>query len=139
MANEKTKFEKKFKVKSNDMVVVTTGKHKGQTGKVKHVDRENDRVTVSGVNILTVNNKRTGRVQKEAPIHISNVSHFVEIDGKVVPSKVRFETVDGNKTRVLAKTGKPVGEAVVSKAEKVESVKENKTQEAATEAKGDQE
>lgn len=121
MAKTQTTFEKKFKVKRNDTVLVMTGKYKGMTGKVKDIDRDAERVFVSGVNLISPRskkNKQTGNSTKtEASIHISNVSHFVEIDGKNVPSKVRIEVEGNKKSRVLAKTGKAVVEHNYSKSE----------------------
>ncbi|MFI4881534.1 MAG: 50S ribosomal protein L24 [Phycisphaerales bacterium JB064] len=96
-------------IRKGDNVIVTAGDHKGRTGEVMRVDVANDRVYVKGLNLRTRNVKPTrvnpegGRVTKEAPFHMSNVSPVV--DGK--PSRVRFTTdKDGNKQRVAVKGGK---------------------------------
>ena len=66
-------------VKKNDIVVVISGNSKGKEGKVLKVFPEKNRVIVEGVNIMkrhtrpTQNNPQGGVVQKEAPIHSSNV------------------------------------------------------------------
>ncbi len=66
-------------VKKNDIVVVISGNAKGKEGKVLKVFPEKNRVIVEGVNIMkrhtrpTQNNPQGGVVQKEAPIHSSNV------------------------------------------------------------------
>lgn len=91
-------------VKRNDVVEVIAGDHKGARGKVLRVDRDRGWVVVEGVNMVyrhvrpTRRNPQGGRLQKEAPIHASNVltvdpkigrgsrvHHVVELDdhGKV--------------------------------------------------------
>ena len=66
-------------VKKNDIVVVISGNSKGKEGKVLKVFPEKDRVIVEGVNIMkrhtrpSQSNPQGGVVQKEAPIHSSNV------------------------------------------------------------------
>jgi large subunit ribosomal protein L24 len=105
MVKTQTRFEKKFKVRRNDNVLVTTGKYKGKTGTIQKVDRENDRVFVSGVNLITRHKKNAEPSQKLASIHISNVSHFIEKDGKVIPSKIRLEVEGSEKKRILTKSG----------------------------------
>lgn len=97
-------------VRTGDTVIVTAGDHKGQTGEIMRVDTKRDRVFIKGVNLRTKHMKPTrvnpqgGVVTKEGPIHISNVSPVA--DGK--PTRVRFDVKDGTKTRVAARTGKPL-------------------------------
>ena len=70
-----------MKIKKGDTVKVIAGKDNGKEGKVISVDRKNNRVLVEGVNIITKHmkpsaaNQNGGIVQKEAPIHISNVMY----------------------------------------------------------------
>ena len=109
---------KKFKIKRFDQVLVTSGKYKGMTGQVQSVDRDNDRVYVSGVNLVKRHKKNERPTEKVASIHISNVSHFVEIEGVKKPSKVHIEIVDGKRKRVLAKTGNALPEHNYGKAAK---------------------
>ena len=47
-----SRFAKKFKVKRFDQVMIMSGKYKGMTGQVQSVDRDNDRVYVTGVNLV---------------------------------------------------------------------------------------
>jgi large subunit ribosomal protein L24 len=66
------------KIRSGDNVVVISGKNKGQTGKVRMNLIEDDRVVVEGVNIVVKHIKRgrarqAGRVEVEAPLHVSKV------------------------------------------------------------------
>ena len=71
-----------MKIKKGDTVKVIAGKDNGKEGKVISVDRKNNRVLVEGVNIITKHmkpsaaNQNGGIVQKEAPIHISNVVYL---------------------------------------------------------------
>lgn len=106
-------------IRKDDQVIVTAGAHKGEQGKVLAVLTKKDAVLVEGVNIHVKNLKKTptspegGQVRKEFPIHWSNVSPAVTVDGKVVPTRVRFETkADGTKLRVSVKTGQPIGQPI---------------------------
>jgi len=66
-------------VKRDAVVTVISGAHKGSSGKVLEVDREKQRVVVEGVNMRkhatrpTQDKPEGGIVEKECPIHISNV------------------------------------------------------------------
>lgn len=68
-----------MKIKKNDTVLVIAGNYKGKTGKVLKVFRDTKKVIVEGVNIVKRHSKPTqkvpqgGIIQKEAPIHVSNV------------------------------------------------------------------
>ncbi|WP_046745096.1 50S ribosomal protein L24 [Kordia zhangzhouensis] len=70
----------KLKIKSGDTVRVIAGDHKGSEGKVLTVLREKNKAIVEGVNMVSkhqkpsAQNPQGGIVQKEAPIHISNLS-----------------------------------------------------------------
>jgi len=99
-------------VKKGDVVIVTSGSHKGRQGEVMRVIPDKDRVVVKGVNLRVKHLKPTrtspqgGIITKEAPIHISNVSPVV--DGR--PTRVRFEVKpDGSKVRVAVRGGKVLG------------------------------
>ena len=65
--------------KTGDKVNVIAGKDKGKSGKILHVLRNKDRVVVEGVNIVkkhqkpTAQNQTGGIIEKENPIHISNI------------------------------------------------------------------
>jgi large subunit ribosomal protein L24 len=65
-------------VKKNDQVMVISGEHKGRTGRVLQVLTDKNRVVVEGVNMVKRHtkpraNQQGGIVEKEAPIHASNV------------------------------------------------------------------
>ncbi|MHC5003855.1 MAG: 50S ribosomal protein L24 [Planctomycetota bacterium] len=96
-------------IRKGDTVIVTAGNDRGVTGEVLRVIPGDDRVVVSGVNVRTKHLKPTqanpqgGTLQREMPIHISNVSPVV--DG--LPTRVHFETKpDGSKQRVAVRNGK---------------------------------
>ena len=96
------------KIRKGDRVVVLSGKDKGKTGEVVRSMPKESKVVVSGVNVAVRHKKPTqlnpqgGLERKEAPLHVSKVA-VATADGK--PSRVRFETRDGKKVRVAAKSG----------------------------------
>jgi len=102
-----------LRIRTDDEVVVITGKDKGKTGKVLRVDLAEDRVVVAGINIRTKHVKPTpgttetgGIVKEEAPIHVSNVALVDPKDGK--PTRVRTEVRDGRKVRVGVRSGEVI-------------------------------
>ena len=76
-----------MKFRKGDHVVVISGNDRGTTGTVLEVQRERDRIVIEGVNLRTKHTKPTQsnpkgeRVQREFPIHASNVM-FVDSAGK---------------------------------------------------------
>ena len=96
------------KIKKGDKVIVLSGKDKGKTGEVIRSMPKDMKVVVSGVNVHARHRKASqanpqgGLDRFEAPLHISKVAH-VTADGKA--TRVRFETRDGKKVRVAAKSG----------------------------------
>ena len=100
----------KLKIKTGDTVTVIAGDHKGSEGKVMSVDREKNKAIVEGVNVVkkhekpSAQNPQGGIVEKEAPIHISNLS-LME-NGEAV--RVGYAVKDGKKVRVSKKTGEIV-------------------------------
>ncbi len=97
------------KIKRGDKVVVLSGKDKGKTGDVLRAMPKDGKVVVQGVNIATRHRKPTqvnpqgGLERKEVPMHVSKVGIADPKSGK--PTRVRFETRDGKKVRVAAKSG----------------------------------
>ena len=94
-----------FKV--NDKVIVITGKDKGKVGKILKVLREKNKVIVEGINIITNGVSTGGIVEKEAPIHISNVMHIDPKTNKRTRIGKAFDK-DGNKYRVSKKTNEKI-------------------------------
>jgi len=95
------------KIRKDDEVMVIAGKDRGKTGRIVRVIPENDRVVVAGVNVVKRHtkgnpqmNKPGGIIEKEMPVHISNVQIVNPGTGK--PDRVGFKTLeDGRKVRVL--------------------------------------
>jgi large subunit ribosomal protein L24 len=94
-------------IRKDDEVEVITGDHKGQRGKVLKVDLKGGLVLVQGINMVyrhvrpSRRNPQGGRLQKEAPIHISNV---LPVDAKVGRGKrVHFEVERNEAGKVTAK------------------------------------
>lgn len=100
---------KKYKVKVNDKVMVICGKDKGKIGTIKKILRKKDKVIIDQVNIVKKHLKpnpytgqKGGIVEKEAPIHISNVMIFCESCSK--PTRIGYKfTEDGKKLRYCKK------------------------------------
>jgi large subunit ribosomal protein L24 len=97
------------RIKKEDMVVVIAGKDKGARGRVLRIMVHEDRVIVEGVNRIKRHQsprrfREGGIVEKEAPIHISNV---MLVDPKAdARTRVRYgQDKDGKKVRVAAKSG----------------------------------
>ena len=67
------------RIKKGDQVVVLSGKYRGKAGRVLRVLPKKDRVVVEGVNVIkrhtrpSQRNPKGGILEKEAPIHVSNV------------------------------------------------------------------
>ncbi|MBS6025582.1 MAG: 50S ribosomal protein L24 [Paeniclostridium sordellii] len=101
-----------MRVKKGDTVVVIAGKDKGKKGTVTKVFTKTNKVLVEGVNVITKHQKPTavnpqgGIINKEAPIHISNIMPVDPETGK--GTRVRFEVKDGQKVRVSVKSGKEI-------------------------------
>ena len=65
-------------IKKEDQVIVISGAHRGKSGKVLKVIKKSDRVVIEGINLVkrhtkAAQNQQGGIVEKEAPIHVSNV------------------------------------------------------------------
>ena len=101
------------RIRKGDRVIVTTGREKGRQGTVIRV-LENDRVLVENVNMVKKHQKPNpqlnqpgGIVQKEAPIHVSNVMILNPATKK--GDRVGFKTLDdGRKVRVFRSNGEVV-------------------------------
>ena len=101
-----------MRVKKGDTVVVIAGKDKGKKGSVVKVFPKANRVLVEGVNVITKHQKPSamnpqgGIINKEAPVHISNVMPLDPETGK--GTRVRTEMKDGKKVRVAVKSRKEI-------------------------------
>lgn len=95
-------------LKKGDKVVIIAGKDKGKTGEVTQVITKTDRLVVSGINMVTRHNKASmaqepGKVQKEMPIHMSNVMLADPKDGK--PTRVGYKMEGEKKVRFAKRSG----------------------------------
>lgn len=100
---------KKYKIHKNDKVEVQSGKDKGKIGKVLRIYKKKDKVLVEKVNVVKRHRKGNpyagqpgGIVEKEAPIHVSNV--MVVCDACAKATRVGHKTTeDGKKVRYCKK------------------------------------
>ena len=96
------------KYKKGDEVIVKTGKDKGKIGKISKVINDLDKVVITGINISKKHQKpsqesKGGIINKEMPIHISNILGY---DAKTKKSsKIGFKIEDGKKIRILKNSG----------------------------------
>ena len=97
----------KIKIKKGDKVQVIAGAHKGSQGTVLKILVANNKAIVEGVNLVKKHNKPSaqnpqgGITEKEAPIHISNLS-LLTSDGKT--TRVGYRMEDDTKVRFSKKT-----------------------------------
>ena len=101
----------KTPVRKNDVVVVRTGKDRGKRGRVLRVLAEKNRLVVEGVNIIKRHtrpnpqkNIKGGIVEREAPIHASNVM-LLDPDSNEA-TRLGIRTLpDGRRVRISRKSG----------------------------------
>jgi len=103
------------RIKAGDDVIVIGGKDRGKRGKVLRVEPAKDRLYVEGLNIIKRHQKPQqvagaqraeqvgGVIEKEGPIHVSNVMVADPKDGK--PTRVGVEVEDGKRYRVAKRSG----------------------------------
>ena len=102
----------KLKIKKGDNVVVVSGRDKGRSGEVLRVFPAEGRVLVQGVNIAKRHTKPRmgepgGILEKELPLHISNVAHIDPASGK--PTRVGYKFLgDGRKVRFARRSGEVI-------------------------------
>ena len=101
-----------MKLRTDDNVIVISGKDKGKTGKILRVDRRRDRVYVEGINIVKRHtrpnparpNAQVGVIEREGPVHISNVALVDPKENK--PTRVGTRrTEQGTRLRVTKRSG----------------------------------
>ncbi|NUM54463.1 MAG: 50S ribosomal protein L24 [Candidatus Hydrogenedentes bacterium] len=102
-------------IRKGDTVVVITGKYKGRKGRVLRTMPAEDRLIVEGVNMMkrhtrpSSRNQQGGIVERERPIHVSNVMAWCEAAGKA--SKIiRKRLEDGSRVRVFKVNGETISE-----------------------------
>ncbi len=97
------------RIRKGDNVIVVSGRDKGKSGSVLRVLQDDERLIVQGVNVVKRHMRASqtqagGIVEKEATIHVSNVS-LVDPDGGE-PTRVGFRFLeDGRKVRYAKRSG----------------------------------
>ena len=102
-----------MKIRKDDQVVVISGKDRGKTGRVLRVDPGKNRVFVEGLNIIKRHtrpsavpgspNAAGGVIEREGPIHVSNVMLIDPKDKK--PTRVGISRENGKRFRVAKRSG----------------------------------
>jgi large subunit ribosomal protein L24 len=109
---------KSMHIRKDDTVVVIAGKDKGKTGRVIRTEPARSRVYVEGLNLAkrhtrprsvkdTQKAQASGIIDKEGPIHVSNVMLVDPTDNKPTRVGVRAGD-DGQRVRYAKRTGKPI-------------------------------
>jgi large subunit ribosomal protein L24 len=99
------------RIRKDDDVVVIAGKDRGKQGRVLRVDVEKQRVFVEGLNMVKRHQAPTpgrpdaiaGVIEREGPIHISNVMLLDPKDGK--PTRLGVEVHEGKRYRIARRSG----------------------------------
>ena len=106
-------MQKKLHIRKGDTVVVIAGNYNGREGKVLEVIRATDKAIVEGVNMVKKHTKpnathpQGGIVEKEAPIHISNLMNKDPKTGK--PTRIGRKLNDkGKLVRYSKKSGEEI-------------------------------
>lgn len=100
-------------IKKGDIVIVNSGDDKGKEGKVLSVDPKKNRAVVEGVNMVSkatkpsAQNPQGGIVNKEAPIHVSNLNVKDAKTGKATRVG-RRENAEGKTVRYSKKSGEEI-------------------------------
>jgi large subunit ribosomal protein L24 len=99
-------------IKKGDRVVVTTGRDKGKKGEVLKVFPKEERALVSNMNIVKRHQRQTqtaqgGIVNKEAPVHLSNLAHVDPKSGAA--TRIGWKVLgDGRRVRFAKKSGEVI-------------------------------
>jgi large subunit ribosomal protein L24 len=103
-----------LKIRSGDHVQVISGKDRGKSGRVLRVDPVRERLVVEGLNMIKRHTRPSqvagaqseaqmgGVIEREGPIHISNV---MVLDSKGQRTRVGIEREGGKRFRVAKSTG----------------------------------
>jgi large subunit ribosomal protein L24 len=99
------------RIRRDDEVMVIAGKDRGKTGRVLRVDLAKQKVFVEGLNIVKRHQRPTpgrpdavaGVIEREGPIHVSNVMLLDPKDGK--PTRVGIEVREGRRFRIARRSG----------------------------------
>ena len=104
----------KIKLKKGDEVIVLSGKDKGKTGKISLVKPQVNKAIVAGINKVKKNqkpdpdkNQAGGIIEKEMPIHISNLAYYDRSLKKGIRTGFKFNDKN-NKIRINQQTKKEI-------------------------------
>jgi large subunit ribosomal protein L24 len=103
----------KLHIKKGDNVMVISGNHKGQSGRILMVDKEKERAIVEGVNMISkhtrpsADNPKGGIVKQEASVHISNLK-VIDKSGKPTRTGRQIDEKSGKSVRYSKKTGEVI-------------------------------
>jgi large subunit ribosomal protein L24 len=106
-------MQKKLHIKKGDTVIVNTGTSKGQKGRVLEVITKKDRAIVEGVNMMKKHTKpnaespQGGIIEKEAPVHISNLMLVDPKSGEATRIGRRLDD-NGKLVRFSKKSGEEI-------------------------------
>ena len=106
------------KIRRGDNVIITAGKDKGREGRVLSVEHKKDRVLVEGVNKVKKHTKANqqnpqgGIIEREAPLHISNVAYLHKGKPTRIGFVVETSTKDGKSIKVKKRVAKSTGEVI---------------------------
>ena len=98
-----------LRIRKDDMVYILSGKDKGKTGKILRVFPQDQKALVEHINMMkktarkTQQNPQGGFVEREAPIHLSNIMLMDKKTNKPTRFSATF-LKDGQKMRVAKKT-----------------------------------
>lgn len=104
-----------MRIREGDEVIITSGRDKGRQGRVLRTEPDREVVFIEGLNIVKRHSRPRsvqdtqkggqvgGIIDKEAPIHVSNVKIIDPTDNK--PTRVGIEREDGQRVRVSKRTG----------------------------------
>ncbi len=103
------------RIKAGDQVIIIGGKDRGKRGKVLRIEPGKDRLYVEGLNMIKRHQRPRqvagaqraeqvgGVIEREGPIHMSNVMVADPKDGK--PTRVGIEIEDGTRFRIARRSG----------------------------------
>ena len=100
-----------MRIRTGDEVIVISGKDKGKTGRVLRVDRAGEKVFVEGLNKIKRHqrpmpgrpNMQVGVIEREGPIHVSNVAIVDPKDRR--PTRVGVRRAEHGRMRVTKRSG----------------------------------
>ncbi len=100
------------RVRKGDEVIVISGKDRGKRGTVLRAEPKKERVYVEGLNMIKRHQRPTqtaagqragGVIEREGPIHVSNVMLIDPKDGR--PTRVGMQIEDGQRRRIAKRSG----------------------------------